>query len=462
MIEDSIAAPVTLPPPLALGDFLQAFFQALASEGVRPCILRNYEGLPDDNFGNDIDFLVPEAQLPSAVRALRSAPGIRITGFTDPNYAVKSIFLDGVIVPGKNRALQVDFYFRLGWKGLPYLSTEAVLETALLRTAGGLSFYVPSVVHEAIDSLFASLMVGGWLKEKYFLKVQQVFRDDRPGVTAALAPVFGAAACGRLVDAVVNGDRAQILACVGPLRSSLARRSLWSRPFASLAAVVRHYSSVILFHGSPRTLETVFLAAPDRRLQQSVVEKLMPLLHSIAKRTETGELRLNAAQKRSGAAAQAAGQRVSLSAMARLAGWLVTRWRAQLAWKKNLTLLVCAGTAEDVLTDIPAGTGTHGTRVPAWFARLAMKLLPRGDLGLWLRQETNELKPGGGQAGAQGDVGRRTAPVEPYRSLMRSCKAHRVVDAGGPEDTVVEEVYAAIIAALEARTARKIERRSRS
>ena len=39
-------------PVMPLSEFLPALFRALDGEGVHFCVLRNYEGFPDNNFGS--------------------------------------------------------------------------------------------------------------------------------------------------------------------------------------------------------------------------------------------------------------------------------------------------------------------------------------------------------------------------------------------------------------------------
>jgi hypothetical protein len=154
--------PVTVSrtPALPFGDFLRALLPALDGHGVRCCVLRNYEGFPEQNLGHDVDLLIRSADLPRAVAALRSVDGIRIVGAT-VRAGGPSLFLEGVSAEDGVRALQVDFITSLNWKGMPHLQTEAILEAAIPRHAGNMSFLVPAPAHEAIISLLSSLLVGG-------------------------------------------------------------------------------------------------------------------------------------------------------------------------------------------------------------------------------------------------------------------------------------------------------------
>ena len=105
-----------------------------------------------------------------------------------------------------------------------------MLQAAIPRRAGNLEFLVPSPVHEAIISLLSSLLIGGWLKEKYFPKVQRTFADARMTVIATLSPAFGPKTAMRLANAVVEGDRGKMVDRVKPLRIALALHALRHKP----------------------------------------------------------------------------------------------------------------------------------------------------------------------------------------------------------------------------------------
>jgi hypothetical protein len=455
-IQDFAAASPFAPPPLAFGRFLALVLQALAAQGVRPCVLRNYQGFPDQNDGNDIDFLVPCSQLPLAMRALRSIEGIRVVGYTE-RYHVALVFLEGIASAPGVRAQQVDFIKNLTWKGLPFLATEAVLQAAMPRQAGESIFFVPSPVHEAISSLLSSLLVGGWLKEKYFPFVQQTFAQERSGAIDALCPQFGPAAAKRLVDAVIGGDRQKILACVRPLRIALARRSLLRRPVRSLFAIARYYANVMSIRYSRKALETVCVLGLDGCGKEAVIDKLLPLLRSTAAVVERLEFnpRLPWTRKLWG------GTRVANSrgpaadgcfaSMAKALVWLLEEWLGQILGKKNLTLRIGEGRSYD----LAIAPQKHGYGGPVWFARLAGKLFPSPDLWLLLDTDADGRKSSGGEA-LPAEALRR---LEAYRAFAKAKKKCIIVDASQPAARVTEEAYAAIIDMLTQRADRQLKKR---
>ena len=114
--EETLSQPSVMP----LSEFLPTLFRTLGREGVRFCVLRNYEEFPACNNGRDIDCLIRASDLPLAIRALKSIQGIRIVGYSERSY-VANIFLEGISSTAQCRALQVELLLKpdLEGTGLP-------------------------------------------------------------------------------------------------------------------------------------------------------------------------------------------------------------------------------------------------------------------------------------------------------------------------------------------------------
>ncbi len=432
--------------PLALpfGEFLMALFQALEEEGVRFCVLRNYEGFPGKNNGNDVDFQILSSQLPHAIHALRSIQGTRIVGYSERPSSVAITFVEGVSPAPKVSALQVDFNMNFAWKGLPYLPVDAVLEAVIPRQAGSLTFFVPSAVHEAIISLLSSLLIGGWLKEKYFPQVQRTFASDRSKVIAALSPQFGMKAATRLADSVIDGDRRKMLDCVRTLRVSLALHSLLRSPLRNALAIAGHYASESAVRFSPKTLETVCILSTEGRDNSALIESLIVMLKSTAKIVERHSL----APRMGSESREQSGWLVSVT---NAVLWLAKEWLSQFAEKKNLTLRICDSSYTDLLTD----PKSHGYGGPMWFARLAGKLFPSPDLWILLDPDPEGLQSRDWEAPSSEAL----RQLEACRAFVKTRKSYVILDASKPAARVTEEAYAAIIDTLAQRAARQLKRR---
>jgi hypothetical protein len=444
------------PPTLPLSKFLAALIQALKGEGLRPCILRNYEGFPTENFGNDVDFLVLPADLPRAMRALRSIEQVRIVGYIERTF-VASVFVEGVSATPGYRSLQVDFFVSLSWKELAYLPVDSVLQASMPLQRGNLCFFVPSRVHEAIISLLNSLIVGGMVKEKYLPMVCGTFASERPEVIAALMPQFGSKVSTRLVDAVICGDRRKVSGCVRPLRTALMLRSLLHRPARSMLAVVRYYARVFTIRISPKTIEAVSILDPTNCGNRKIGEDLLQMLEHSAKYVERRHLGpgrklehepSDGNEERDLSLGTSSHSRTSMTKVFR---WFVEDWASRLLGKSNLTLHLCEDCYHDLLID-PKRYSYSG---PMWFARLVGALLPTHDLWILLDPSSDGMQ----SEIQQGALAKTHAQLEAYRSFVKTRKRYVILDANGPAANVREGAYTAIIDALAERTNRKLKNR---
>jgi thymidylate kinase len=446
------------PPAMPFGEFLEALFHALEREAVRPCILRNYEGFPATNVSNDVDFLIHPFELPNAIRALRGIPGIRIVGYAEREY-VAHVFVEGIFRPPKIRALQVDFIWSLCWKGLPYLRTDAdaVFQSAIPWQAGNLDFLVPSPVHEAIISLFSSLLVATHIKEKYLPRVQRTFIDERPEAIAALLPAFGLKAATRLVDSVIGGDREKIQHCVPSLRLSLAFRSLSRQPIRSARAVTGYFKREFAVRFSPKNLETICIFGPHGCGKTTIIEGLMPILQSSAKIVEKRDLNTRLLFGRaslgeavtSGSRAKLSGR--SLVSMTMLVAWLVKEWLSHFSKKQSIVLRIDENSCHDLFIH----SERHSYGGPVWFARLLAKLFPSPDLWILLDPAVDGLHSKSQDIFSEETIKQHEA----YRSFAKTKKQYVIFDASKSPASVTEEAYAAIIDALAQRTERQIKSR---
>jgi hypothetical protein len=444
-------SPPSNPPAIPFHEFLASLMRALDGEGVRYCVLRNYEGFPDANLGNDIDFLIHAAALPNAIHALQSISGTRIVGFTERPY-VAMVFLAGISRGTASRTLEIDFDLSLSWKGMPYLANEAVLERAVARQAGRLRFFVPSAEHEAIISLLTGLLSSGKVKEKYFAQIERIFWTSRTKVILALTSKLGSKAAARLVDAAVNGDRLDLDRCAGALRRTLAIRSLLGSPLRTAASVLRHYVRECVLRYSPTTIETVCLSGPPCGIKQGIAADLTAMLASAASIVEKRDLfeKLEAADDgaagQSNAAAAMHAWRGHLRSGVRLTDLLAQEWIGRLRPRKNLTLRIY----ENSFAGIQANPQE---RQPRLTARLAGLLLPAPDLCVRMQGA------GGSEGIPDACIQANGAALEPHCRFLRTCNGWVILSRASSAAGVAEGAYAAIVEGLATRIAAKLESR---
>lgn len=440
---------LTRSPGITLGDFLGALFQALERAGVRYCVLRNYEGFPESNLGNDIDFLIDPSELHGAIRALQSIDGTRIVGYTERPYVVM-IFVAGVSRGRASRAIEIDFDLSLSWKGFPYLENETVLASAVPRRAGCVSFFIPSREHEAVISLMTSLLLFGKVKEKYFPQVRQTFAASRARVVSSLLPQMGLNAATRLVHAVVGGGCQDVRRLVKSLRRSLVWRSLLDNPLHSVSNLVRHYKKEFAIRYSPKTLETVRLLGAPGCSKTAILAHLMPLIAGTANIVETDEELWELPIKEKRSEACSAGDYRTPSLLGRyytlVKAWsfLIRRWISRFSGNRNLTLRILGNSFEDIV----GKPQSFPALVLVWLARLIDDLILPADLCIRLENPDGAI-----QAGDPGPSTRPPARMHAgYRSDVQAQKNLVISDARGSVADVAESAYSAIIDALAERT----------
>jgi hypothetical protein len=432
----------TLPQPLVmpLNKFLPALFRALSDGGVHYCVLRGYEKFPDYNTGRDVDLLVRASDLPLAIRILRSIPGVRVVGYFARPY-VASVFLQGISSPPKARALQIDCDLSLTWKGLAYLPADTVLQNALLHPAGNSTLFVPSPVHEAITSLLASLLIGGFVKEKYFLQVQRTFVRERAEVIAAMLPQFGAKVTTRLVDSVIGGDREKILGCVRALRTSLVLRNLLRAPFHCALAVARHYAKEFEVRYLPGLLVTVCILSPESCDSTTVIETLMPILQFSAVKVEKrsfwpdSSCKCDFSKNDEDSNSNSGARKSSLASMATVGRWLAEEWLSR--FQKNFALRLIESDSRDLMTN----QKWRRYRVPQWFAWLVGKMLPSPDLWILLDPAVGGIQSSNHEA----IPAQLLRQLEACRSFVKTRNRFVILDADKPATRVAEDAYSAII-----------------
>ena len=343
---------------LSLDEFLRQMKNALAAEGLPFCVLRNYSGFPSVNAGNDIDLLLEPRDLPRAIRALRSISDIQLVAFARRPY-VANLFFRGVAAHQDSECIEVDFDLSLSWKGLPFLAVDEVLSEARPRVAGDIEFLIPSLQHEAIISLFLSLLVSGFVKEKYLPGAQAVFGSDPQEVLLTLAPRFGVDASRRLINAVVSGDRDRIRACIRPLRRALFSRSIFRRPIRTALAMIRHFMRELLFRFSPTLATDIAIASANEVLTADLIAALAPMLKPATVLLETRSGLTSPVRTNIGAAD------CSLRSIA-------SAWIQKIAPKKHLSIRLQMNPCFNWL----ARPNNAGSGLPAWRERLSVRLSP--------------------------------------------------------------------------------------
>ncbi len=223
---------------ITLGETLHALLSGMALRGERAAVLRNYELLPEDNAGNDVDLIVTAFDLNAVIGDLHALPGVRVTSVVARSY-VTHIFVDGVAWSDRRR-IQLDLITALGWKGLTYLTGEEATPRSIPVRPELPWLCRVDDVDEAIAMLMANVIVAGQMKQRYEGKVKEVFAQSPEVAVERIGRWAGEAVAREIVRGASAGDWRGLESAVGRYRRSIAARAL-TRPNESLSQVSSYY-----------------------------------------------------------------------------------------------------------------------------------------------------------------------------------------------------------------------------
>lgn len=220
-----------------LENLLHTLFAYFESHKIRYCVIRNYELFPIENIGNDVDILIEKKVFLRKLdnfEKLLLANGYMIKVTSSRQYVIKTI-----ISSIKNQfTLEVDFITDLAWKGCRFMSVKATLQNASLLN----TFYIPSPSDECAMSLLHSLLFGGFVKEKYRLKLTN-FIDSGADLNNSLRPYFADSDIDFISKALHDKNYKSIEDFCNKLRLNIIIRNLRFNPMKTLYRFFEYFFS---------------------------------------------------------------------------------------------------------------------------------------------------------------------------------------------------------------------------
>jgi energy-coupling factor transporter ATP-binding protein EcfA2 len=408
---------------LTLSEFLSTFLGRLQERGIDYCILRNHEGLPDRNTGNDLDVLLSREDLHEAACCLGSLEDVSITGRVEHS-GVVNFFLAGVEWEG-GQALQVDLVHSLSWKGIGYADVSGLLARSGPAQDRPKHVRIPDPVDEAIVSFLSSFLVGGFVKEKYQEFVKRTVTAEQTMVRTRFAATFGAKCAEALTNAIVADDRRGLLRLLPGLRRAVLLRELRCSPVRAMVALGRHHAREAVIRHGPETLVRVAIFGPDGSGKSTLVESLRGRLAHAAKPVVVNHLKpqiLIPRKASSGPVTDPHGKppRSSAISAAKVLVWAAELWIDRIFRRHD-----------------PIGG-------PRWLARLLGHLIPTPDLFIFLDAPADVTRRRKREVSEEETERQRRA----YRALAETLSRAVVVDAATRPDEVAERVARAIVSRM--------------
>jgi hypothetical protein len=278
-------------------------------------VLRNGEDLfANLSRGGDLDLLVADVQLAERTLVRHLGLPVRIS---------RSSYVTGYSYDWGH----VDLEPTIEWRGASYVSAEAVLQNRRLSTS---DWPAPRIAHEALIAWFASLLWGGFFKERYASVIGRAVKDDGEAFRQALVDAAGRKWGERLWRAAVDGRPEASEQWAGPLRRAVWWRAFSKSPLRTVARYLAFARGQIKLRFDP-SVPCIAILGGDDDMRSSVVKELVArfagcpyvALQTVDWRRPIGSNRgveeANSTRKRNPLAAE--GRQI-----ARSASWLVSYW----------------------------------------------------------------------------------------------------------------------------------------
>lgn len=439
---------------MQLQDLLRHIFEFSEEANLELCVLRNYDALPHNNIGNDIDLFFPAATLDMAHQIFRGLNGVVMTGCCD-RYYVLSVYLHGVEWGKNERTIQIDFFRHLVWKGIAYLEEKDVLTMSKPLRADCEWLKIPSRHHEAIISFFSSYLVGGWVKDRYQDDVRHTFSSEREKVRATLGTSFNPTLAMELVGAVERNDRSYMQKLLPRLRFTLASRAIRSSPFSSLKSIVHYFLKEIYILYSKGLSFDVCVLGPDGSGKTTVIQSKTNAIKNVAKYIDVQHLRPAFLGERKYCAPvidpHALKPRAYAASTLKLVYFLIIyladRWLS-LNKRRNFVLHVWDRYYHDMLAD----PRRYRMGAPAWLVRLFGHLIPKPDLFLIL-----DVQPEVARARkTEVSEAESQRQFHAYRALAEELPNAVLIDANGSPEDVASACERAVVEAMAYRLAQRM------
>ena len=261
---------------IRMSEIVSLLFEQFHVHNIRYAVLRNYEGLPEDTGGHDIDLVIDRssrAEVHTILAGLQKNYDIEWIRVGERQYIV-SYYL---VLSSTKELLQVDLFFGQEWHGRTIIPAKKMLESRRQNQYNDL--YILRPAYEAADSLFSSLIRGGFYKRRYHEKIKRMLSDDEIEAKRLFQSLFTNEAV-TLWNAIMSDDFHACEKMVPKLRTSVTKYSLKETPVQTIFQLTRfvywELRNRILYSG-------LLIYVSTGKTQGKVLESIEPFVYKYFK-----------------------------------------------------------------------------------------------------------------------------------------------------------------------------------
>ncbi len=241
-------------------DFFTALMNALNREGIRYFVLRNFEELPENNTGKDVDIVIEPGSYKSAKRLmLECMKQHSLHHYTITNFDRMRCWY--IMDADRGMSIHIDLMENEVYHGFALFRFEELYKHVIPHK----NFYVLNETWHALMLLVQNLVAYKSLKPRYQEAISAAHAHQPEALEVQILAFWGARHGARMVQHLRSADFTTLLA-EAPLWSRRAlRRIFLKRPFSTTKNVLRFLlgKAYQLLWCPKRTQRFIAVEAPD-------------------------------------------------------------------------------------------------------------------------------------------------------------------------------------------------------
>lgn len=400
---------------------INAFLHSLGRDAV---VLRNHDFKANLGRGGDIDILVAD---------MATARKQMVNHLGKPWWRMCRTYVEGCFYLWGH----LDLTPRMEWHGAVFISNQTLLDDAEISSFG---FGKLRLAHEALICWFASLIWGGFFKERYKPIILEAAQRDGEAFERALEEAVGHGWGKRLLVMAKEGRPEDSVASVKELRRALWWSGFRKAPVKTTKGWLNHWTREVWMRLAP-PVPWVAVLGPDGCGKSTVLAGIEALWGAKQLKTKLYHWRpeiLRLGSRDAGPETNPHGKppRGLLASLSKLAflwlDWFVG-FRGLIAnYRAKGFFVIFDRHYLDLLVD-PIRYRYGG---PAWLARAVARLIPKPNAVILLDAPSEIVHARKKETSFEEAVRQREA----YLKLVRSLETGHIVDCSQPPERVIAEV----------------------
>jgi len=251
---------------------LARFLKRLNEENIAWLIIRNHEGLPNENNSKDVDIAISKLNWDKAHTILLST--FRQSGFQYYSINKYQFIHCYSLFNTTGISFKIDLFDCNEYKGLVTHSFRLLNENKVLHDNG---IYAPHPLHRALILWLRPLLGAGFIKNKYVPEIITTYRDCKDVFKKELNRLFGKKVTNSRINCFDEGKIEETLKYRKQLILNILIRSIYKKPLQATVCILKHYFSTFIIRVNNLFIKpyTIAVIGPDGAGKSTFIDGLI-------------------------------------------------------------------------------------------------------------------------------------------------------------------------------------------